>query len=248
MEILTDDKFIIPFLATLGASLTIILMQFIARYVKESKQKVYAVSYICDVSMRVLVSEFILRNHTILPHIEATERIVEGDEDLLAKTFVSDEFDILTASSPEFSHLPNEYSLQIGYDDIKLVQMYDTLLFLYKNENNRISLNAFVKANLKSMHDFLSKTEEKQKDILHTYHNYLTSLDHESKRTIYLIVNTIIPSMSSYINSCRFLLFSTKSIKKTLLEIERHVKSNSELIPEEGYMEKVIHGGIQGEL
>ena len=141
MEPLLNEKLVLPFLATLGASLTIILMQFIARRVKETKQKIYAVNYICDSSMRILFSEFILVRHTILPHIEATERIAEGDEELLAKTFLANEFDILTAGASSFSHLLNDYSLQIGYDDIKLVQMYEALLYLHKNEANRISLN-----------------------------------------------------------------------------------------------------------
>ncbi|MCK5092142.1 MAG: hypothetical protein KAR30_06400, partial [Gammaproteobacteria bacterium] len=208
MEFLLNEKFIIPFLSILGASSTIILMQFIARRVKETKQRIYAVSYICDVSIRILSSEFILARHTIKPHIEATKRIVEGDEGLLAKTFLSNEFDILTAGALDFSHLPNEYSLQIGYDDIKLVQMYDMLLYLHKNETNRLSLNKFVKENLKSMEEFLSIPEEKQKDILYTYYDYLTSLEHESNRVIFFILNNIIPAMKEYLTSYRFWLYA----------------------------------------
>jgi hypothetical protein len=247
MEILLNEKLILPFLSTLGAALTIILMQFIARRVKETKQKIYAINYICDVSFRIISSEFFLTRHTIKPHIVATERIVEGDDELLVKTFLSNEFDILTAGSPGFSHLPNEYSLQIGYDDIKLVQMFDALLYLHKNETNRLSLNSFVKDNLKSMESFLSKTEDKQKDILYTYHDYLTSLGHESNRAILFISKSILPVMKDYLATYQFWLYSTKNAKNTIELIERQINENLDLVPENDYMEKVKNGGIQGE-
>lgn len=248
IDFFLNEKFIIPLFATLGASSTIILMQFYARRVKETKQKIYAVNYICDVAYRILFSEFILLKHTIKPHIEATGRIIEGDQELLAKTFLTNEFDILKAHSPRFSHLPNEFSLQLGYDDIKLVQIYEMLLYLNGSEINRIDLNEFVKENLKSMGKFDLKSVEEQQSILYTYHDYLASLEHESSRVVTFILHTLTPVMKKYINSYSFWLYSTKNAKTTINKTLLLAKENSSLIPKKDYMEKVINGGIQSEL
>lgn len=249
MDFFLDERFIIPFLATVGASLTIILLQFYSRRIKETKQKIYAINYICDVAYRMLFSEFILKKHTINPHIEAIERIVAGDHDLLVKTFMSDEFDILKAPSANYSHLPNEYSLQIGYDDIVLVQLFETLLYLHKAEQNRLDLNEFVKNNLKSMESFVSKSSEKQEGILYTYYDYLTTQEHESNRVILFILDYLKPAMNDYIKSYPFWLYSTKKAKKTIKTITELANENAPLIPSSDYMEKVINsGGIQGQL
>jgi len=248
MELTLIDKLLLPFMATLGASLTVILVQFISRRVKETKQKIYAANYICDVSLRIIGSEFILLRHTIQPHIEATERIGNGDEELLKKTFLADEFDILTAGSPDYSHLPNEFTLQLGYDDIELVQKFEMLLYLHKNEANRLSLNAFVKENLKSMESFLSKPEEKRSDILFTYYDYLHSLQHESNRIIFFIWSVIVPAMKNYLSSYQFWLYRTSQAKSILERIEGQVADNEDLMPPADFLEQVRTGGIQNEL
>lgn len=248
LDFFLNEKFIIPLLATLGASFTIILMQYYARRVKETKQKIYAVSYICDVAYRILFSEFFLLRYTIKPHTEVTERITEGDHELLAKTFLSDEFDILKAHSPSFSHLPNEFSLQLGYDDINLVQIFETLLYLSSLDINRKDLNEFVKNNLKSMDSFVSKTAEEQQSILYTYCDYLASLEHESNRIVTFILRTLRPAMKEYIGSYRFWLYSTKNAKAIMNKTLLLAKENKDLIPDKDYMEKVKNGGIQGEL
>lgn len=223
-------------------------MQFYARRGKETKQKIYAVNYICDVAYRILFSEFILLRHTIKPHIEVTERITEGDHELLAKTFLKDEFDILKSHTPSFSHLPNEFSLQIGYDDINLVQIFETLLYFSSLEINRKDLNEFVKNNLKSMNSFVAKPGEEQQGILYTYHDYLTRLEHESKRNVIFILRYLKPAMKKYISSYRFWLYSTKNAKTIINKTLLLAKENKDLIPEKDYMEKVKNGGIQGEL
>ena len=248
LDFFLNEKFIIPLLATLGASSTIILMQFYARRVKETKQKIYAVNYICDVVHRVLFSEFILLRHTIKPHIELMERITEGDHELLTKTFLSDEFDILKAHSQSFSHLPNEFSLQLGYDDINLVQIFETLLYLNGLEINRKNLNEFVKNNLKSMDNFVAKTGKEQQSILYTYYDYLTSLEHESNRIVTFILRALSPAMKKYIGSYSFWLYSTKNAKDIINKTLLLAKDNKDLIPDKDYMEKVKNGGIKGEL
>ena len=98
------------------------------------------------------------------------------------------------------------------------------------------------------MESYLTKPVEKQKDILFTYHDYLTSLEHESKRIISFIANTIVPAMKEYLASYRFLLYATGSAQDIIEQIEQLLESNSDLVPNDDYMENVKHGGIQSEL
>ncbi len=56
-----------------------------------------------DVTVRLLQSSLIIQGKTILPHIEATKRILKGDSELLEKTLLADEFDILTDSPKRFN-------------------------------------------------------------------------------------------------------------------------------------------------
>ncbi|PCH49259.1 MAG: hypothetical protein COC22_06975 [Flavobacteriaceae bacterium] len=248
MEFLSDEKFYIPLLATLGASLAVIGIQALSRYEKEQKQRVYTASYMLDVSFRVLSSILTVKVHTILPHIEATKRIYGGDEDLLNKTLLSDEFDILKAKPASFSHLPDEYKFLVGYDDIEIIQIFSTLLYLYECDENRRHLNEFVKDNLKSMSGFLSKSEEEKEDILNTYYDLLGSLDHESNRIIVFVSEVVLPKLEAYIREKQFLLFKTSSAKRRIKNIKLVLNENSEYLPESGYMNKVKYGGIQGEL
>lgn len=248
MELLSDEKFYIPLLATLGASLAVIGIQALSRYEKEQKQRIYTVSYMLDVSFRVLSSTLTVKIHTIIPHIEATKRIYEGDKELLNKTLLSDEFDILKAKPANFSHLTDEYKLLVGYDDIEIVQIFDTLLYLYECDENRKHLNEFVKDNLKSMDGFLSKNEKERDDVLNTYYDLLGSLDHESNRIIMFISEIALPKLEAYIKENKFLLFRTSKAKKIAGRIKSVLKDNDEFLPESGYMNKVRYGGIQGEL
>ncbi len=248
MEEFVGKDLYLPFLSTVGASLTIILLGTISRRSRETKKKIYASSYIIDVCYRLITSELILLKHTINPHIAATEKIIEGDEKLLGTMFLSDEFDILTAGPTDFSHLPSEYKLLMGVDNIELVQLFDTLNYLHKNDTNRSALNQFVKDNLKSMHDFLSLHPDKQTDVLYTYHDYLTSLQHESRRMIAFILTAVAPSMRDYLKSYQFWLYRKKTAKAMLKHIQSRVKENRDLIPENDYMENVKHGGIQSEV
>lgn len=246
MSFFADEKFLIPFLATLGAAFTIIFLQFINRYIKEHKQKIYASSYMADVCLRLIHSEIILKKHTIDPHIEAAKRIIAGDKELLQKTFLADEFDILKAKAMKFDHLSEEYKLLIGYDDIKLVQMFDTLNYFISNEYNRESLNQFVKDNLKSAHNFLNLPEGRQQDVLNTYWDYLDSIAHESNRTIFFICHIICPAIQKYVGEFQFLLFSTKAAKTTIEQIDAIKEEYKDFIPDADFMERVKNGGIQG--
>ena len=132
-----------------------------------------------------------------------------------------------------------EYSLQIGYDDITLIQIYETLLYHHKNDSNRSSLNAFVKDNLKSMESFASKPESKQRDILSTYYDYLLSIEHESKRVIFFSTYVIFPEFKKYLKSYQFWLYSIKSGKKSILNAQHIIRENADLVPKPDFMEQV---------
>lgn len=248
MEFLLQDKILLPFLATLGAALAVIGIQALTRYEREQRQRIYAVSYMLDVAFRILSSALIIKQHTIIPHIKATKRIMSGDDDLLKKTLLSDEFDILKAKGMHFSHLPNDYKLHVGYDDIELVQMFDTLVYLYESDENRSHLNIFVKDNLKSMANFLSLGNQQRNDVLNTYWDILSSLEHEENRLLVFVRDIVSPRLKSYIKGYQFLLFRTSSAKKKIEDIESLIEKSEKLFPKPDCMERVKHGGIQGEL
>jgi hypothetical protein len=248
MESLLLTKVLLPFIATMGAALTIMYINSINRRVKESKQKIYAATYILDSSMRILSAEIIVLVHTIKPHIEASYRIAKGDQKLLETMFLTDEFDILTEAGPDFSHIPNEFSLQLGYDNLVLVQVYDTLLFMFRSDSARSSLNNFVKENLKSMDGFLQKGDSERVDILYTYIDYLDRLEHEASRLIFMIAYNVLPRLEDYITSYKFMFYSTKHAKKTIQMTKSILRDNASVIPKPNFAEKVRNGGIQNEI
>ncbi|SNX50923.1 hypothetical protein VTH8203_04598 [Vibrio thalassae] len=65
-----SEKLFLPFLATLGASLTVLFIQFNTRRVRESKQKVYATSYVFHQCHNILFSELSIMKATVVPHIK----------------------------------------------------------------------------------------------------------------------------------------------------------------------------------
>ena len=87
MTFFTGDKFLIPFLSTLGAALTVIILQFIHRYINDRKKKIYAIGYIMHDCFLLLQSDLILKKHTIIPHLEAIKKIIAGDDELLETMF-----------------------------------------------------------------------------------------------------------------------------------------------------------------
>jgi len=248
MESFLISKLLLPFISTMGAALTIMYINSINRRVKESKQKIYAATYILDSSMRMLSAEIIVLVHTIKPHIEASYTIAKGDKKLLETMLLSDEFDILTEAGPDFSHIPNEFTLQLGYDNLELVQVYDALLYMFRSDSARSSLNDFVKENLKSMDGFLQKGEAERIDILNTYIDYLDRLNHEAHRLIYMIAYNVLPRLEDYISSYKFMFYSTGHAKKAIQMTKSILRENADYIPNPDYAEKVKNGGIQNEL
>ena len=244
-DILSNDNFLLPFYSTVGAAITLLLLQFVSRWVIEKRKKLYAAAYILDVCLRLRGSAFVLLRHTILPHVEATKRILKGDKNLLETMFMADEFDILKAGPVNFNHLSEEYKVLLGYDDIELVQMFEAINYLSLNDTNRQNLNTFVKENLKSRQKFSSLSNDEQADVLNTYWDYLTSLQHEENRLIAFISMIVIPKMRSYIKKTQFILFSTKAARAILAKLEAHEAEYSDLIPSSNFFERSKAGGIQ---
>lgn len=248
MESIFLEKLYLPMLATVGAALAVIGFQALNRYEKEQKQKVYVINYMMDVAYRLLASTLIIKNHTIVPHIEATKKILEGDTELLETMLLTDEFDILKAQPMNYSHLPNEYKVLVGYDDIELIQMFDTFLYVSEADENRSHLLDFVKSHLKKFCEFKSKSPEEQEDILNTYCDILENLDHESSRVLFFVRETLLPKLNKYIKEFQFILFRTSKVKEKANLIASLIENNPDSFPDEGYMEKVRYGGIQSAL
>jgi len=245
INFILDPKFLIPFLSTAGASLTIIILQSIHRIDADRKKKLYTVAYMTDVGLRLLQSSLILKKNTIIPHIEATEKIISGNRDLLKKTFLADEFDILTDGSIGFNNIPEEHKVLVGYDDIHLLQAFETLLYLISIDTTRNNLNDFVKHNLKSELSFGNKSQNEQVDILSIYWDYLGKMDHKEDRLIAFILHIFLPRVRQYIRRISFLLYSKKNITAQLESAEiMHSKFKS-IIPGSDFFEKSVSGGIQ---
>jgi hypothetical protein len=245
MEIFLDQKFLIPFLSTAGASLTIIFLRFLSRYISNRKKKLYAVAYIADISSRMLFSDLMLKKSTILPHISAVKKIITGDTNLSQTMFLADEFDVLTDPPFDFNFLAEEYMVLLGNDDIDLVQVYEVINYTNKNNTTQKAFNEFVRNNLKSQHLFSQKTREAQRDILATYWDYLDKLNNEGDRNIRFVIDEIAPRMKNYSNGKQFLFFSKKSVRKSLMKIERAISYFKDVLPEKKTPESIMSGGIQ---
>lgn len=243
-----SNNLILPFLATLGASLAVLFIQFNTRRVKESKQKVYSVSYVFHQCHNILLSELSILKATVIPHIKVTERILEGDNELLLKMFLTDEFDILKAPSLEANHLPNDYMLLLGYDDINLSSSYEMLQYLESSDIERQELNEFVKNKLKNMNAFFKLNEEEKMDILHEYFDRLISIEHASKRKVFFIVYNLLPRFSVYEKSYQFWLYSKKNINREESKIKKVLADYKEFVPNPDFGSQSMNGGIQTEI
>ncbi len=198
-----------------------------------------------DVAVKLLQSSLIIQHNTILPHIEATKKILKGDLDLLNKTFLADEFDILTDSTMKFNHLPEEYKVLIGYDNLRIVQCFETILYLHENESKRKSFNEFVKNNLKAMLAFQEKNQRDQEDILNTYWDYLSSLQHEENRIIAMITHIFLPYIKKYLSQrCSFSCYKNE-VHSMLTLYEQLKEEYRDLIPTTDFFKKSVSGGIQ---
>lgn len=245
MQFFVSENFLVAFLSTLMASLTVIFLQFSGRYIEEKRKKLYAVTYISDISSRILMAELFLKKETILPHIEATKRILEGDSGLLDTMFLADEFDILTDNPPDFNLLPEEYKVLLGIDDIDLLQSFELVIYTSKNNSTQRSFNNFVEEKLKSQHLFGQKTVVEQRDILNIYWDYLTKIQHGSDRDIRFIIDVIVPNIERYIKGKQFFIFPKKSVEIKLSRVKDVILEYASILPDKDYLGNIANSGIQ---
>ncbi|MDD2200497.1 MAG: hypothetical protein PHE08_12290 [Bacteroidales bacterium] len=245
LDFVIDEKFLIPFLSTLGAALAIIVGQQIFGFSARQKKKLYCIAYISDVADRLLFSNLIVKKTTILPHIKATKEIIKGNNELLDIMFKADEFDILTGKTIEFNHLPEEYKLLVGFDSIKTLQAIEFVTALSVNDSSKISLNDFVKNNLKKGLHFDSQSDDEKLDILNTYWDYLDQVDRDIDRINGFIVNILIPTIEKYKNRFGFKFFNKKQISQNIKQIRKIHKQFEELIPNPDDIKNSINNGIQ---
>lgn len=238
----------LPFLATAGASLTLLIVQSLNQYRKEHRQRLYSIGYMADVMFRIVQSELIIQKHTVMPHIEAVKQILSGNQQLLEITLDADEFDILSAGPMSFIKLPDDHKLLVGYDNIHITQAFDTLLYLHTEDTNRLALRSFVAENLKSKKKFIELNTEHQQDILNTYWDYLRSIEHEGKRITVFAFHIFVPMLRKYVCLKKFKIFTTKPILETLNQIEALQEEHKESVPSSEFFKQSRDGGIQSAL
>lgn len=242
---LASDAFLVPFLATLVASLTVIYLQNYQRKVSLINSKLFGVVYIADVTFRILKSEFILRKHTLVPHIEATKRMIEGDIEILKRCFESDDFDVLTDPMMDYQLLPNDRKILIGMDEIDLVQAFEGIVHMYRDDSTNKKINDFVKKNLKNPNAVFEDTPDKRAHVLSEYLDCLFRADHHKCRIIWFGVYIILPAIEGYLKNNQFLFYSRKNAKKKTAQIKMLIGEYADFLPPSDYMQKIAAQGIQ---
>jgi hypothetical protein len=245
LDFIKDEKFLIPFLSTLGASLAIIVGQQIFAFSSRQRKKLYCIAYISDVADKLLFSNLIIKKNTILPHIHATKEIINGNSELLDIMFKADEFDILTGKTIEFNHLPEDYKLLVGFDSIMTLQAIDFITALSNDDSSKERLNDFVKNNLKKGFQFTSLAEQDKLDILNAYWDYLDQVDRHIDQINGFIVNILMPTIDKYKKRVGFMLFSKKEITEIIDRIKGLQIEFKELIPNQDDIKNSIDNGIQ---
>jgi hypothetical protein len=242
---LKSKDFLTPFLSTVGASLTVLLVESMRARRKDSKKKLYVAGYMADVSRRMLHSSLFLQERTILPHIDAVKKILKGDAQLAAKMFAADEFDILTDPSPQYFPLPEDHKVEVGYDDIELLQAFEFVMYQSQNDGIRRRFNDFVREKLKSELQFRNRGSEERADILNTYWDYLDRISYAEKRTVATILYILLPKIESYARQRRLLFYSKKGIKEQIALCDEIKNQFAPLIPGTDFFEKASKAGIQ---
>lgn len=90
--------------------------------------------------------------------------------------------------------IPDDHKLLVRYDNIQILQAFDTLLYSHTDDTNRLVLRTFVAAELKSKKKFLENDGDHHADVLNTYLDYLRSLEHEGA--------VWSPSPSTFLSPC----------------------------------------------
>lgn len=241
----STKDFLTPFLSTFMASLSIILLGVLGRYISERKKKLYAVAYMLDITYRLLHSTLVILKHTVIPHIVVAGKILNGDEILLKKTFDIDDFNILTDNVLQFSGLSEEYKILLGFDDIEMVSVFEAVIYLNSNISTKNSLNTFCEKEFYSYNNFISKSKQAQAECLNKYIDFLYRIKHDNKRILHFIAYVVIPRLLKYSKSLRFIFFSKAAIKDLKVLLVKDFKDYKDFIPPQNWLEEVKNGGVQ---
>ncbi|HED37546.1 MAG TPA: hypothetical protein ENI76_04775 [Ignavibacteria bacterium] len=197
-------------------------------------------------AVRQLQSEAFLKEKTISPHIDATKKIMEGDRKLLEQLLVADEFDILTASNISIGSIPENFKLAIGFNNLRLIQLYEAAQGMAADEYDKTCLNEFVKNKLKDYLAFNQLSLEEQNSILNTYWDYVDRLSRNSDRMIVFLMSTLIPEISFYLKKKQFKFFSVKEATDWLKKVETILEQHKDEIPNtEEYFNWLKDSGIR---
>lgn len=248
MNFYENPNFLLPFLSTLGASLTIIILGFFARLRTEKRQKLLTINYIMDMSYRTLLETAILKKHTVKPHIIAIEKILNGDIKLLAELFKMDDFHILTEKPEVHSYLPNEYLLQVGTDNLKLMQLYNHLLVLKKEYTASDNLNVIVSNHLNDWMKFNDESDSDKTKILDMYGRKLHKVEDSLDRLMWFVLYLIVPEVKIYTDSIISMPYMKNDIRKKLNDINKITEDYSDMIPPSNLMKEIKYSGIQSKL
>ncbi|MGL1903410.1 MAG: hypothetical protein OCC49_14820 [Fibrobacterales bacterium] len=236
---------ILPFLVTVGASMTILIINKINTTRAEIQKKLYTLNYMMNACDKILHAELIVLNHTINPHLDATQQILKGNSELKHTMFVSGEFNILTDKPISFSGITEENKTLVGYDKIGVIHSYDVLIHNLTNDNDRIALNKFVENCLSSELAFDQYLPEVQKDLLNQYWDHLDRIKHNSERNIFFIHYIITRFVMDYLKDKQFKSYKKDEIYNTIHQTKLLANQYKDLIPDADFMEKVKNGGIQ---
>jgi hypothetical protein len=237
----SKEKFLVPFLATLVASLTILLVNRLNERSKTKKKKIYAVTYIADSLQRALHCSLIIKIDTIIPHIEAVERILQGEYRILEQMIENDDINILQDDSFHFPSLPENYKILLGIDDIEIIQMWDA--FRHLQEKAAVKKHLWSEE-LSNFDSFMSLSQQRREQILRQRRDFLERKLLEADRTIQLI-RLFYPRVRRYMDGINFVFRSKTSFRRAISHIEHILASHADYLPPANFLEQRRVSGIK---
>ena len=236
-----EEKFLVPFLSTLVASVTVLLVNRINARSNRQRKKIYATTYMADSFQRALHSNLIIKVHTILPHLEAIQKIIDGDNGLLYDMIINDDVDVLQDKAFRFMSLPDEYKVLVANDDVELVQIWDALNYLQDTAQEK---KHFGSQELSTFDGFMSLDHRRRNDILDARRKFLERRLHEADRTIDHI-RRFYPRLQEYMKNWQFIFYQKKSFWKKMIDIDEILQAYKRDLPPAELLEQRRLSGIK---
>lgn len=235
------DKFLVPFLATLVASLTILSVNNLNERSRRTSKKVYAATYIAESLRRALHSYLILKVDTIIPHLQAVDKVLDGDARILRALIENDEVEILQGKNFTFPSLPEDYKVLLGIDDVTIIQMWDTFRYLQETADAK---GPFASEEMRSFDIFMSLSQQRREQILRSRRDRLERSLHEADRIIHL-VRLFYPKIKQYMSGIAFFFRAKKSFHHISVQIEQILEEYADLLPPADILEQRRCSGIK---